>query len=65
MQHALEIEIRLRGRSRTLTLPAVAPHNTAPALQRIDWLRRIADADQSVLQQAEAVLEAIGKTVSS
>jgi hypothetical protein len=37
----------------------VSPHDVAPALARIDWIRRIGDADQRVLEQAEAALSAI------
>lgn len=65
MQHPIEINIAIRGRTRTLNLPAVTPHNVQPALERIEWLRRIGDADQRVLEQAEASLNALARAAST
>lgn len=59
MQDDIEFEISLRGRDRTLLLPRVGLHNVAPALERLDWLRRLRDIDQAVADKAEAALNAI------
>jgi hypothetical protein len=59
MQNDVELELTIRGRDRTLCLPRVSVANVTPALDRLDWYRRTAAADQRVLEQAEASLNAL------
>jgi hypothetical protein len=59
MQNDVELEMTIKGRDRVLCLPRVSLANVTPALDRLDWYRRTAAADQRVIGQAEAALSAI------
>jgi len=50
----IEVQITIPGRERRLLLP------TADALVRIDWWRQTAAVDQTVAEEAERLLAAIG-----